>query len=339
LLLDDTPEAFIAPMKTVFVYEHCTAMGLGRSPSDPAHSLYREGKAMRDAVMAEFGRLEGVVTETIEDSDFNSYSRLIHNKHRIYTAVVLIAPEIEDELIFLCDNTDDTGVFRLGCSLEAIELTSDKLKLAEHWLLNFIPTPITQEADPTLRFPAVVKRIDGAGSTDTSIINDLDDWCEFELYAKKLPGKFILQPYIPGRPASVAFLVGSQQTIPLLPCWQHIADDGRFTYLGGEIIDEDALLMRAVKLAQRAIDCVPGLLGYVGVDLILGQAADGSEDYALEINPRLTTSYVGLRAMTDDNLMEIMWALCRGESGFRITWKPDRVRFQADGTVERISQS
>ena len=48
-------------MTTVFVYEYCCALGLGRDPSDPAHSLYREGRAMRDAVAEDFRRRRGVI--------------------------------------------------------------------------------------------------------------------------------------------------------------------------------------------------------------------------------------------------------------------------------------
>ena len=57
---------------------------------------------------------------------------------------------------------------------------------------------------------------------------------------------------------------------------------------------------------------MPGLLGYVGVDLVLGDAADGSRDYAIEINPRLTTSYVGLRALADFNIAEAMLRAANG---------------------------
>ena len=43
--------------------------------------------------------------------------------------------------------------------------------------------------------------------------------------------------------------------------------------------------------------------GYVGVDLILTQ----DEALLIEINPRLTTSYIGLRQVIDFNLAEAIW--------------------------------
>jgi predicted ATP-grasp superfamily ATP-dependent carboligase len=78
------------------------------------------------------------------------------------------------------------------------------------------------------------------------------------------------------------------------------------------------------------------LSGYVGVDLILGNAADGSKDIAIEINPRLTTSYVGLRALARFNLAEAMLALALGQQLPEITWHSGIVRFLADGTVHRL---
>ena len=59
---------------------------------------------------------------------------------------------------------------------------------------------------------------------------------------------------------------------------------------------------------------MPPTVGYVGVDLVLGREPDGSEDVVIEINPRLTTSYVGLRAAARTNLAEAMWQVAQGET-------------------------
>jgi predicted ATP-grasp superfamily ATP-dependent carboligase len=78
------------------------------------------------------------------------------------------------------------------------------------------------------------------------------------------------------------------------------------------------------------------LLGYAGVDLVLGDAADGSGDYAIEINPRLTTSYIGLRAAAGFNVAEAMVRCATGEAIGELVWKPGRVRFAAGGGVEPV---
>jgi predicted ATP-grasp superfamily ATP-dependent carboligase len=68
--------------------------------------------------------------------------------------------------------------------------------------------------------------------------------------------------------------------------------------------------------------------------LVLGDADDGSRDYAIEINPRLTTSYIGLRALAEFNIAEAMLKIAQGEEVGERKWKPGRVRFGPDGTVK-----
>ena len=68
---------------------------------------------------------------------------------------------------------------------------------------------------------------------------------------------------------------------------------------------------------------------------MLGEAEDASQDYVIEINPRLTTSYVGLRAIFNENLAEAMLKVALGKSPC-LTMKPGRVRFSADGAVEHF---
>ena len=45
---------------------------------------------------------------------------------------------------------------------------------------------------------------------------------------------------------------------------------------------------------------------------MLGRDPHGGEDAVIEVNPRLTTSYVGLRAAAKTNLAEAMWHVAQG---------------------------
>ena len=139
----------------------------------------------------------------------------------------------------------------------------------------------------------------------------------------------IVQPFIPGLPASVSWLIGPKQRTPLLPATQRLSSDGRFRYLGGRIPLQPDLARRAINLTLRAIQVVPGLMGYVGVDIVLGDSA--KDDQVIEINPRLTTSYLGLRRLARENLAETMLNLVRGTRIEPLSWKRRTIDFDCEG--------
>ncbi len=307
----------------LFVSEYLTATGIGRDPASPDHGMYREGRAMRDAVVADFTAIPGVeVLESSEEADDWS---------------LVIAPESDGILARAAQRVPDLGNKLLGPSADAITLTSDKLALSQHWREHGVRTPATTDREPTRCevFPVVWKPQDGAGSTATFKLNSYFDVASAKarLTAENHTGPMILQEFVSGQAASVAFLCGPAGNVPLLPTFQHLSDDGRFKYLGGEVPIPPEFAVRTLRLGQRAVDCVPGLLGYVGVDLVLGDAGDGSKDFAIEINPRLTTSYVGLRALADFNIAEAMLQAAGGELRDPLRWKPGRIRFGPDGVV------
>jgi predicted ATP-grasp superfamily ATP-dependent carboligase len=59
---------------------------------------------------------------------------------------------------------------------------------------------------------------------------------------------------------------------------------------------------RYARLAREIAAAMPGLWGLVGVDLIAAEQGP----LLLEINPRLTTSYVGLRPSLGENPAELV---------------------------------
>jgi predicted ATP-grasp superfamily ATP-dependent carboligase len=146
----------------------------------------------------------------------------------------------------------------------------------------------------------------------------------------------ILQQLVSGRPASVAFLCGPWQRLALAAAAQHFSADGRFRYQGGELPLPASLAERAVRMARSAVAVVPGLAGYVGVDVVLGNADDGSNDWVIELNPRLTTSYLGLRALARENLAETMVRVVNGERIDLLSWKNKSVRLFTDGNVVEL---
>jgi tyramine---L-glutamate ligase len=331
----------------IFVYEYTCSGGLAKDMT--YRSLHSEGWAMLSALLADFERVPGVETvtllpvgvahagktqvENVHDDEEMSFCRLAREAD--YTLV--IAPEFQDILATRCRWVLQAGGRLLGPDLSAILLTSDKLELAQHLLGEGIRTPATALHDgrkPT-QFPAVCKPRYGAGSQATFLARNSEELqaCERQAAVGESLGQRIIQPFIPGRPASVAFLTGGPEAIALLPTEQILSGDGRFHYRGGRMPLPRPQAERALRLARQALDTIAGLRGYVGVDLVLGAAADGSEDYVMEINPRLTTSYVGLRVLAETNLAEAMLQAGRRQEVKDLRWRPGNVEFSADGTA------
>jgi predicted ATP-grasp superfamily ATP-dependent carboligase len=315
----------------VFIYEHTCA-----SASPGLEALQAEGRAMLSAVVADFARLHGVEVLTWNDGLEEPLRRLAAEAD--YT--LMIAPEIDGILETRCRWVEEAGGRLLGPSSAAVKIAADKWRLGELWRQRRVPTPpcrllLPQETPPDTFFPAVCKPRFGAGSQATFLVRNAADVREMwrQARAEGYDDATLLQSFVPGRPASVAWIIGSRQQVPLLPAEQDLSDDGRFHYRGGAVPLGSALTDRAVRLTRSALEAIPGLLGYVGVDIVLGEASDGSQDQVIEVNPRLTTSYIGVRALARSNLAEMMLEAASGRTLTEPGWRPGRVRFQADGQV------
>jgi predicted ATP-grasp superfamily ATP-dependent carboligase len=315
-------------MTTVFVYEHLCALGASDGNRlSLAPSLLVEGRAMRDAIVEDLRSVPADVLTLDDDNEaeFRGLSALADFS-------LVIAPETDGILEERCRWVEEEGGRLLGPTSDAVRLTGDKLTLASHLAKAGIPTPRTWQLgdQPTSHFPLVIKPRDGAGSQTTYLVRDRS---ELPRPSDESPQalEMIAQEFVAGTPASVAFLIGPLDCIGLVPCAQHLSDDGCFRYLGGHAPLAKELADRATLLALGAVSAVPGLFGYVGVDLVL--AADPRGDCVIEINPRLTTSYVGLRELARFNIAEMLLRVACGEALTSLEWRPATVEFVADGTT------
>ncbi len=265
---------------------------------------------MRRALVEDFACLPGItVVMTLDDRlddepgpwltvrvgpgrEPSTFARLAASSD--YT--VVIAPETHGLLSERAQILEEVGGHSLGTTPEAINLTADKVRMARHLASRGIATPETRrltrdEGLPAdFPYPAVLKPISGAGSIDTFLVND-PNACPPEVWRNYCA---VLQPFVEGQPMSASFLIGDDARAELVGIgrqWMEIRD-GRFLYLGGMVPAGEPDM---AATARRTLETVPGLRGWVGVDFFWNEPEERA--VVLEINPRLTTSYVGLRRL------------------------------------------
>lgn len=335
-----------------FLYEWCSGGGLVQEPGALPASLVREGAALAGALAADLIRIPGARVTALRDPrviqlalggceiiDVQSSGEHLDEFERLAAAAdatFLIAPEFDGILLKAARRVVECGG-RLGSpSPEFIRLTADKHRTCERLAVAGVPVPAgivlepEEKLPPDFVFPAVLKPIDGAGSQDTLLVAGSYDDPPPYAWPRRL------EPYLPGLAASVAFLCGADGRVPLVPCQQRISEDGRLRYHGGRLPLAAGLAERAIALADRALAALPQTQGYVGVDLVLGRDPAGSEDAVIEVNPRLTTSYIGLRAAAKSNLAEAMLQIASGALT-KVEFSDRSLEFDADGNVSFLA--
>ncbi|MBM4088595.1 MAG: ATP-grasp domain-containing protein [Planctomycetes bacterium] len=333
----------------ILLHEYATG---GGSWSDDllAEKLLDEARAMVRAASGDLSRIPGMELVRLEDvrlaSSIGAAGHVVPIRSateefeqlagwaRRADGTILIAPETAGRLLDRCRLVQRSGGRLLSPDAEFVAIASDKHRLGARLTEAGVPTPAAVLIEPgqsfpaTFPLPAVLKPIDGAGSVDTRLVRAAED------VRGRLPCErpMRLERYCSGIAASVAALCGPHGPVLLPAGRQIISDDGFCRYLGGEIPLNGALSRRAQQLAGRTLAALPPTVGYVGIDMILGADETGADDRVLEVNPRLTTSYVGLRGLAHMNLAEAMLAHADGHDA-PLTFRPGAIRFDADGRI------
>ncbi len=313
----------------VFVCEYITGGGLHSEPLPL--SLLREGTMMVGALLRDLAGLDNLRIVASRDSRIQasdlapsdlpvrwsvpqgaddvwpSWERAIADADAVWP----IAPETGGCLGRLSEMVLAHRRILLGSSVEAIHITSSKRATARILARRGVPVVPTHPARgplPHARRGWVAKPDDGAGAEDTRLFHDAEKlrrWLNEDGRAET----HVIQPFAEGRAASLSVLVKDGEA-RLLSCnSQHIATDGgRFRYVGGVVGGREENRRAFAPIAAAIAAAIPGLWGYIGVDLV----ETGQGPVVLEVNPRLTTSYVGLAAATGCNPARLVLDLLDG---------------------------
>jgi predicted ATP-grasp superfamily ATP-dependent carboligase len=242
--------------------------------------------------------------------------------------VIVIAPELDGTLERIVSFMRDKGVTVLAgdsCFMQAAcdqWQTCSAWKTAgvrhpETWLLSeilnqgHVPDQPTNGRELTRHRGAwVVKRRDSAGCVGQRryrnsglLVEDIRKSSEFETGREK----WIVQPWMEGTPASLAVMchpgIGRDAGV-VLGCFEQRVemitendelDSGYcgFGYAGGAGPVEGIAQEQLQEFADRVLRALPGQpQGWIGIDFMIEPDGHWS---AMEVNPRLTSSYIGYR--------------------------------------------
>ena len=302
-------------MKRLYLYEELSAMKL--EPDSALAPLLNEGASILKALIVDFTKLnqfqlfifaskevgESLVAEKLINLSqwiVPEISDPFLNVVNPNDAVLIMAPESDGILAHRIKQLNETGAENLNCSVEAITLAGDKYETFLYFKKMDIPTPATMLLGDFLKaqqltFPLVLKPRNGAGTSDTFYISDIS-FLKNKASSILDLDQWIVQELKQGLPASYCFFVQKGQCTPIISSFQNMEClDLQFVYQGGSLPLPLDFEYRALILAQKTLHDFGGLNGWVGVDLILGPDSRGLKDFVFEINPRLTTSYLGAR--------------------------------------------
>jgi len=261
-----------------------------------------------------------------EQNSHDEFVRLVQDCDAIWP----IAPEFDGILQTLCQTVELSGKKLLTSPARAVAVTGNKFKAYQHlkqhqiatvptrmftgaeWESNSDSQHITQElvessaASPTCKIEQwLVKPVDGAGCADSYILTDSKD---FELIHSR-KGRYVIQPHLQGKKTSLSCLF--KQGIGWLLCanLQQFNIINQQYHLSKIIVNHYSDLSEYRNLVDNIAHALPELWGYAGIDLI----ETPEQRFVLEINPRLTTSFVGINAALGINVAESILQLLKGK--------------------------
>lgn len=313
----------------LLVYEHVTGGGFANEKISP--SVLSEGYGMLRALISDF-KAAGCNVTTFLDSRLKAFNPPIEADDIIFissykeldkalkkisqavNAVYIIAPESDQILQRLVETVETSGGISLNCQVNAIGKASNKMTIYKILKRFGLQTPKTLIVDihenvkqikriiDELGFPLVFKPIDGVSCCGLSIVRDKSQIvAAVNKIMKESSNKcFIAQRLIKGVAASVSLISTGEEALPITLNKQIVTlapPNSNSSYNGGIVPLHHSLEKEALRAARMTVKSLTGLRGYIGVDMVLTQ----KEPVVIEVNPRLTTSYIGLRRVVNFN--------------------------------------
>lgn len=305
----------------ILVFEYIVGGGLAQD--ELPDSLMREGTLMLKALVNEIVVLPGIqltvlldwrckelilldnvdyILVSAEQTVFDVLAELMDGFDMIWP----IAPETGSVLQELTVLLESKARRLLNSSSKAVAMCTDKFLLS--LILNkagikTVQTVLLNKFSDQFVSPWVIKPKDGMACLNCYQLNEQS---QLDKIAKQIECKsdYIIQPYIKGKTLSLSclfkdgqgwLLCCNQQQISIVlnkfelnACIVNLANENGQSYQ---------------KLIDRLASEIPGLWGYVGIDII---QPEFGFPMVVDINPRLTTSYAGINPALGINVAKLV---------------------------------
>jgi predicted ATP-grasp superfamily ATP-dependent carboligase len=235
---------------------------------------------------------------------------------------LVIAP---DHLLSKFTQILEQNTHNLGCGFMTVALCANKLRTQKILRQHGIAVP-----EEVVAGKKVVKPEKGCGARGVRLSEGTPGEDEFaeryidgeHLSVSLIPNRVIGDAcqYYTGNPPVI--LAVNRQIIEISP-------DGSFRYLGGETPfhpgREEEILGTARKVTE-----ILGCQGYCGVDMVLAE-----NPYVVDVNPRITTSLVGIAACMQEEIADLLVAASKGQGPAGVHLH-GQVRFDTEGKVSPV---
>jgi predicted ATP-grasp superfamily ATP-dependent carboligase len=273
----------------VLIFEYITASGEG------GEGLQHEGQMMLDALLKNFEKLADIEIAVVTKNDFQ-------NQLKTVDAAWIIAPEFDGILQHYCELVENENKILLTSPSKAVAQTANKLTtfhILNAAKIQTVPTEIfdsTKNYDVTKEW--ILKPIDGAGAENTYLLASEKDWFALPYFEKNV----LFQPCIHGEKISLSCIFKNGQARLLCVNLQIFEIKNQQFKLKNIEVNFKFDDGRYQKIVSDIATAFPDLFGYVGIDLI--ETEDAS--FVLEINPRLTTSFVQMEEKIGMNVAKLV---------------------------------
>ena len=329
--------------KRIFVFEY--TVGGGFYAEEITSSLLCEGYAMLRSIVEDFKNLGYEIITQIDqrilylvkylsvdqfypvDSD-NKFNDVFSRCIEMVDICFIIAPEFSNILFNLTRIAYNLNKTIISIGLEGIKLGTSKIASNNYFRNNEVKTPKTflipslngkfdvnfiYEQFDKYNCPFIIKPDDGVGAESIYFFPDFDAVTKFLTNPNldfDFKRKYILQEYIYGDDYSVSIITLNNKfknvkTILSINSQKikYKNSLGKALYEGGYTpVPRFNFLKKKLITLLNKID-LNNFNGYLGIDFILTKK---NEIYFIEINPRLTTSYIGIRKIYSQNILSLL---------------------------------